>query len=257
MRVRPRLLVRAAGEARDFETGATYTEYIMRCQWGPTFERMQPWMVARRFREFSALDANLKEAFPELAERFPRLPGKSWFGSLSAEVVESRHRELEAYVVALCGTCPRASDAVDVFLMLRERTARSQSAAAAARPAAAARSTRTRASARPGRAPVGRRLRGAAAARRRGRGGAGGRRVGRRAPAVRARGHAAPRGREAPVRIGRCSTARASRARGLRARARPAADAWGPGARVDPALRRLVAQCVLSGPARAGSGTRS
>jgi hypothetical protein len=28
-------------------------------------------------------------------------------------------------------------------------------------------------------------------------------------------------------------------------------DAWGPGARVDPALRRLVAQCVLSGPSRA------
>ena len=47
-------------EAKDFETGEAYTEYIMRCQWGRTFETMRPWMVARRFREFVAVDANLR-----------------------------------------------------------------------------------------------------------------------------------------------------------------------------------------------------
>ena len=29
-------------EARDYETGEAYTEYIMRCQWGRTFEQMRP-----------------------------------------------------------------------------------------------------------------------------------------------------------------------------------------------------------------------
>lgn len=28
----------------------------MRCQWGTTWENMQPWLVARRFREFDALN---------------------------------------------------------------------------------------------------------------------------------------------------------------------------------------------------------
>jgi hypothetical protein len=28
----------------------------MRCQWGTTWENMQPWIVARRYREFDILN---------------------------------------------------------------------------------------------------------------------------------------------------------------------------------------------------------
>lgn len=31
-------------------------EYLMRCQWGTTWENMQPWIVARRYREFDVLN---------------------------------------------------------------------------------------------------------------------------------------------------------------------------------------------------------
>ena len=101
-------------EARDFETGATYTEYIMRCQWGTTFNHMAPWMVARRFREFCALDANLKEAYPDAVDRFPKMPGKTFFGTLSPDTVETRQRELEAYIVGLFEMVPAALHSAQV-----------------------------------------------------------------------------------------------------------------------------------------------
>jgi hypothetical protein len=32
----------------------------MRCQWGTTWENMQPWIVARRYREFDSLDNQVR-----------------------------------------------------------------------------------------------------------------------------------------------------------------------------------------------------
>lgn len=38
-------------------------EYLMRCQWGTTWENMQPWLVARRFREFDTLNELVEFCF--------------------------------------------------------------------------------------------------------------------------------------------------------------------------------------------------
>lgn len=56
--------------------GAPYTEYLMRCQWGSTFDNMQPWIVAHRFSEFALLDKQLKKHFPLIAPSLPSLPKK-------------------------------------------------------------------------------------------------------------------------------------------------------------------------------------
>ena len=41
------------------EFGAPYTEYLMRCQWGTTWDNMKPWIAARRYKEFSFLDSQV------------------------------------------------------------------------------------------------------------------------------------------------------------------------------------------------------
>lgn len=35
----------------------------MRCQWGTTWDNMQPWISARRFREFDRLDYDVCSVF--------------------------------------------------------------------------------------------------------------------------------------------------------------------------------------------------
>ncbi|KAG5180436.1 hypothetical protein JKP88DRAFT_323841 [Tribonema minus] len=86
-------------------TGDTYTEYVMRCQWGPDLQHMSPWMVARRYREFDALDKDLREVFPHLKDSFPSLPPKELFKT-SQEVVSRRRVGLEQYMTFLIGNCP-------------------------------------------------------------------------------------------------------------------------------------------------------
>ena len=112
-------------EAKDFETGEGYTEYIMRCQWGKTFETMKPWMVARRFREFVAVDANLRGALPDLAPHLPPLPSSFVLFAMSAEVVEARQRGLENYLRKLVTELPTTlrSQQIDEFLCISDRIA--------------------------------------------------------------------------------------------------------------------------------------
>ena len=53
-------------------------------------------MVAKRYREFVAFDALLKESFPDLT--LPNLPPKSLFSSLSSNTVDQRRSQLKAYM---------------------------------------------------------------------------------------------------------------------------------------------------------------
>lgn len=97
----------------------------MRCQWGRTFEAMKPWMVARRFREFVAVDANLRGALPDLAPHLPPLPSSLVFFATSPEVVERRQRGLENYLRKLVTELPTTlrSSQVDEFLCITDRIA--------------------------------------------------------------------------------------------------------------------------------------
>jgi len=102
----------------------TYTEYVMRCQWGPDPQNMSPWMVARRYREFDALDKDLREVFPHLRDSFPSLPPKELFKT-SAEVVARRKVGLEQYMSFLIGNCPDVlcCSQMDRFLGICDRIA--------------------------------------------------------------------------------------------------------------------------------------
>eukprot|EP00618_Florenciella_parvula_P012283 CAMPEP_0119478570 /NCGR_PEP_ID=MMETSP1344-20130328/8243_1 /TAXON_ID=236787 /ORGANISM="Florenciella parvula, Strain CCMP2471" /LENGTH=830 /DNA_ID=CAMNT_0007512749 /DNA_START=97 /DNA_END=2585 /DNA_ORIENTATION=+ len=112
-------------DAVDFDTGQTYTEYILRCTWGTSIEVAKPWMVARRFREFYALDSILREAFPHLADKMPSLPSKSLFGSLAPETVKTRQQQLEKYMSRIISTEALSaivkSPQLDEFLMISDR----------------------------------------------------------------------------------------------------------------------------------------
>uniref|UniRef100_A0A7S3K4V4 PX domain-containing protein n=2 Tax=Aureoumbra lagunensis TaxID=44058 RepID=A0A7S3K4V4_9STRA len=114
-------------EAKDFETGEPYTEYIIRCQFGKTFETMKPWMVARRFREFVAVDANLRAALPDLAPHLPPLPSSFVFFAMSPQVVEQRQHGLEQYLKTLITEFPATlkSPQLDEFLCIHSRIAAS------------------------------------------------------------------------------------------------------------------------------------
>lgn len=48
-----------SAEAVD-EMGKEYTEYLMRCQWGTDWNNLQPWIAARRYREFDRLDYEVR-----------------------------------------------------------------------------------------------------------------------------------------------------------------------------------------------------
>ena len=58
------------------DNGAPYTEYLMRCQWGTSFENMQPWIVAHRYKEFDILDHQIRREYSLLASSLVPLPKK-------------------------------------------------------------------------------------------------------------------------------------------------------------------------------------
>ena len=104
----------STAEAKD-ESGTIYTEYLMRCQWGPDWDTMQPWIVARRFREFVSLDGDVRSVLgptaepssaaattrPALDAALPELPTRfvSLFGgdNMDRAVVQDRREKLEEY----------------------------------------------------------------------------------------------------------------------------------------------------------------
>jgi hypothetical protein len=149
----------SAAEAKD-EQGTIYTEYLMRCQWGPDWDSMQPWIVARRFREFVNLDNDIKQIMyaPQPSYNFannggqraggrssvtnveshaapavkspvdlPELPTRfvSIFGgdNMDTSTIQSRTKRLEEYMHTLVTHHPMIlkSIAVDRFLGIRER----------------------------------------------------------------------------------------------------------------------------------------
>jgi hypothetical protein len=149
----------SAAEAKD-EQGTIYTEYLMRCQWGPDWDSMQPWIVARRFREFVNLDNDIKQIMyaPQPSYTFannggqraggrssvaaveshaapavkssvdlPELPTRfvSIFGgdNMDTSTIQSRTKRLEEYMLTLVTHHPMIlkSIAVDRFLGIRER----------------------------------------------------------------------------------------------------------------------------------------
>ena len=87
----------SAAESRD-EMGKPYTEYLMRCQWGTKWDNMQPWLVARRYREFDFLDTNIRKEFPLLKDKLIPLPGKALLSFGQASVPE-RTKGIEDYMI--------------------------------------------------------------------------------------------------------------------------------------------------------------
>lgn len=111
----------SAAESRD-EFGKSYTEYLMRCQWGTKWDNMQPWLVARRYREFDFLDSTIRKEFPSLKDQLIPLPGKAimTFGQVS---VPERTRGIEDYMINILNTVPQVlkSSHMYIFLDLTER----------------------------------------------------------------------------------------------------------------------------------------
>ncbi len=109
-------------EGVDATTGDAFIEYVMRCQWGPDHKSMTPWMVARRYREYAALDKDLQNNFPYLRGTLPCLPPKELFKT-SAEVVARRKVGLEQYMTFLITNVPVVlnSEYMDRFLTISER----------------------------------------------------------------------------------------------------------------------------------------
>ncbi len=118
------------GSTEAHEDGKPYTEYLMRCQWGTTWENMQPWIVARRYREFDALDYQLRRSFPSQTSMLIVLPEKSFFSAMDATVVDRRRRALEDYMARIVQRLPTIlrSRNVDEFLGISERLATIRSA---------------------------------------------------------------------------------------------------------------------------------
>eukprot|EP01039_Chlorochromonas_danica_P009674 gene9674-10697_t len=111
-----------SAEAID-EFGNTYTEYLMRCQWGSSFENLQPWIVAHRYKEFDRLDQELKKMFPQLEKNMPKLPKKEYFRTMDSAVIAKRRSVLEECMVKIVETMPTLlrSDLMDAFLRINER----------------------------------------------------------------------------------------------------------------------------------------
>ena len=105
------------------EHGKSYTEYLMRCQWGTNWENMQPWLVARRFREFDTLNDLLLQHYPNAKQKLHPLPKKQFFGSLDAATVEQRTKDIEAYVATIVTNLPSMlkSRYFDGFFSIQER----------------------------------------------------------------------------------------------------------------------------------------
>ena len=113
-----------SAEAVD-ESGKSYTEYLMRCQWGTNWENMQPWIAARRFREFEQLDSSLRKHFALLSNNLCPMPEKDFFRFLDAEVVEKRRIALEDYMTRIVTKLPSIlrSELFNEFLGVGERIA--------------------------------------------------------------------------------------------------------------------------------------
>jgi hypothetical protein len=111
-----------SAEAID-EYGNSYTEYLMRCQWGTTFENLQPWIVAHRYREFDKLDQDLKKKFPGMEKNMPKLPQKELFRSMDSSIVAQRRTTIEDYMAKVVVSMPTLlrSDVMDQFLRISER----------------------------------------------------------------------------------------------------------------------------------------
>lgn len=111
-----------SAEAVD-ESGSTYTEYLMRCQWGTSWENLQPWISARRYREFDVLDAELRRMFPNYERAMPQLPGKDFFRFLEADVIDKRRQTLENYMSRIVLHLPTIlrSRTISEFLGIQER----------------------------------------------------------------------------------------------------------------------------------------
>ncbi len=106
----------------DATTGDAFIEYVMRCQWGPDQKAMTPWMVARRYREFAALDKDIHSSFPYLRGTLPCLPPKELFKT-STDVVARRKVGLEQYMTFIITNVPDVltSEYMDRFLTISER----------------------------------------------------------------------------------------------------------------------------------------
>ncbi|CAM9112784.1 unnamed protein product [Scytosiphon promiscuus] len=106
----------------EANTRDTYTEHVMRCKWGTTKDAMHSWMVARRYREFDALDLDLRDAYPDRRDSLPRLPPKEFF-KMAPDVVERRTKGLEMYMTTLIRRFPDMleSSHLDRFLTISER----------------------------------------------------------------------------------------------------------------------------------------
>lgn len=95
----------------------------MRCQWGTSFDNLQPWIVAHRYKEFDKLDADIKRLFPALEANMPRLPKKEMFRYMESSVVAKRRADLEEYMSRIVTSLPAIlrSEAMDSFLTIGER----------------------------------------------------------------------------------------------------------------------------------------
>ena len=126
-----------SAEAID-ESGSTYTEYLMRCQWGTSWDNLQPWISARRYREFDVLDAELRRMFPNYERAMPQLPGKDFFRFLEADVIDKRRQTLENYMSRIVLHLPTIlrSRTISEFLGIQERLVTIKAQFAAAKTAA-------------------------------------------------------------------------------------------------------------------------
>eukprot|EP00607_Mallomonas_marina_P007139 CAMPEP_0182438290 /NCGR_PEP_ID=MMETSP1167-20130531/85654_1 /TAXON_ID=2988 /ORGANISM="Mallomonas Sp, Strain CCMP3275" /LENGTH=376 /DNA_ID=CAMNT_0024631571 /DNA_START=1832 /DNA_END=2962 /DNA_ORIENTATION=+ len=123
------------GAASSSDISGVYTEYLMRCQWGPDFSSLQPWMVTRRFREFEALDNTLRLDYPQISHLLPQLPPKLYLtipgvmtalglgGEPDEQIIARRKLALEHYITAIITAIPMAlqSRVFQEFLNVPER----------------------------------------------------------------------------------------------------------------------------------------
>ncbi|CAM9940787.1 unnamed protein product, partial [Hapterophycus canaliculatus] len=75
-----------------------------------------------RYREFDALDLDLRDAYPDRRDSLPRLPPKEFF-KMAPDVVERRTKGLEMYMTTLIRRFPDMleSSHLDRFLTISER----------------------------------------------------------------------------------------------------------------------------------------
>lgn len=105
------------------EHGKSYTEYLMRLQWGTNWDNLQPWLVARRYREFDTLNELLLQNYPNVKSKMTPLPKKQFFGSLDPATVEQRTKDIEGYISNIVTNIPSImkSKYIDGFFNIQER----------------------------------------------------------------------------------------------------------------------------------------